>query len=91
MNALPKLMCPHRWSILETASSWSHRMIRSMHVIKTTRFMQKPVGRDQIGGAEPFRKSVIDRTEAGNGFSPSTQRCQRPPASLPNVFPHSRG
>jgi len=36
--------------------------------------MQKPFGRDQIGGAEPFRKSVIDRTEAGNGVSPSTQR-----------------
>jgi hypothetical protein len=34
---------------------------------------------------------IIDRTEAGNGFSPSTQRCQRLPASLPNIFSHSRG
>ena len=47
---------------------------------------------------------IIDRTEAGNGFSPSaliaqqareeraaSQRCQRLPVSLPNIFSHSRG
>jgi hypothetical protein len=57
-------------SIFETASSWPHRMIRSMHVIKTARFMQKPFGHNQIGGAEPYRKSVIDRTEARQWLQP---------------------
>jgi hypothetical protein len=43
-----------------------------MHVARAARFMQNPFRREQIGGAEALRKSVIDRTEAGNCFLRST-------------------
>jgi hypothetical protein len=48
-----------------------------MHVARPARFMQNPFRREQIGGAEALGKSVVDRTEAGNGFGPSTLIAQQ--------------
>ena len=41
-------------------------MIRSMHVIKTARFMQNLFGCDQIGGPESLRKAIVYRLEVSD-------------------------
>ena len=60
------------WRIFEATISWASQNRIFTGCSGIVRFIQKLFGCDQIGGAEPLRKSVIDRTEAGNGFGPST-------------------
>jgi hypothetical protein len=63
--------------MVEAAISWASQKSVSRNVPGIVRFTQTLFRHDQIGRAGPFRKSVIDRTEAGIAFGPSTLIAQQ--------------
>src|SRR3984957_8069107 len=60
---------------LMSMTSWSARPIT--FVIQVAQSIQKLFCRDQIGGAEPLGKAVVDRLEAGEGVSLATLIAQQ--------------
>jgi hypothetical protein len=63
MNGLPKLMCPHRWSILETASSCGrHR--NSMRSFAARNERLAPVGRRVSRPSGTFIRAYEGATDA---------------------------
>src|SRR5579859_2307532 len=54
-------------------------------------FVQQLFRRDQIGGAETFGKSAVDRLEAGDGFGRAALLAQQPrEAGRSAQFPRQR-